>query len=328
MSRCRKVLVIAPSSPVGEFELARGVSRLRDAGLDVDVHPDAHRRHFLNAGDDETRAGALLEAAGRDDVEVIWCARGGYGATRILPLLERAQRPAGAAKLLVGYSDITALHEFVRNRWGWYTLHANVPAADSFVRMSQLEWDATLGLVNRIRPELGVEQARLQRVSGSHQTPVRGELVGGNLTLWAALAGTPWQPSAEGRILFFEDIGEAWYRIDRMVNQMGQSGMFDGLAALVLGDFTDCDDETHLVRDIRSADPDARVPLRARIEPEQALREIFGPWGERLGFAVFGGLPVGHGKNQHPLPLGAWYEITPDQRLAMGDWAWLTVPEG
>src|SRR5437870_217020 len=126
-----QVGVVAPSSAVGQVELGKGVERLRAAGLDVRVHPSCAAIHHTFAGTDEQRAGALYEYACDPAIDAIWCAGGGYGATRLLPMLEGMTRPPGG-KLLVGYSDVTALHEFVRARWDWDTLHFPMPSAGSF----------------------------------------------------------------------------------------------------------------------------------------------------------------------------------------------------
>ena len=154
-------------------------------------------------------------------------------------------------------------------------------------------------------------------------------LVGGNLSLWAAMAGTPFAPIAvPGRIVFLEDVGEAPYRLDRMVVQLLQSGTFFGVTAIVLGDFRNCEDEPKTVR--ASADNAAETkPLRAKIPMNEALVETFGRLGERLGVPVAVGLPVGHGPNFAPLPLGAEYQLSPDGALSLQRWSWLrtAIPE-
>jgi len=330
-----RVGVVAPSSVTGQVELELGLEFLRAAGFDVVRHPQCGAEHFTFAGTDEQRAAAIWQFATDSSIEVLWCARGGYGAARLLPLLERltAERGAPPRKLLVGYSDITVLHEFVRRRWRWSTLHATMPASDlSAVRPD--EWAATVDLVKHRRAKIPFEQQPLKLLTDPRAPTQPAELIGGNLSLWASLMGTPWQPDARGKYVFFEDLGEPFYRIDRMFTQVVQSSGLDGAAGLILGDFTDCNDESSTVlrppedeqareairRDRKSA---ARIPLRRVYSQPEAFEIIFGEVGTRLGIPVLCGLPVGHGPNFSPLPLGASYQVTPKGELHLVEWDWL-----
>jgi muramoyltetrapeptide carboxypeptidase len=330
-----RVGIVAPASPCGQVELELGLERLGREGFDMVVHPQCARRHFTFAGTDDERAGAFCEVARDRDIDVVWCARGGYGAARLLPILERMTQQNGPPprKLLVGYSDVTVLHEFVRCRWNWPTLHAPMPAADLSVIKSD-EWRATVELVKRNRPPIPYERPCLSFITDRPGEPITGKLIGGNLSLWQSLIGTPWQPDVRGKILFLEDLSEPFYRIDRMFTHLVQSGGLDGAAAVVLGDFTDCKDETHRVlkppateeereqiRANRAAAP--RVPLRKTYDQREAFDVIFGEVGKRLGIPIATGLPVGHGPNFAPLPLGATYVLQPDGTLRMTRWEWV-----
>lgn len=314
-----KVAIVAPSSVVPPVELDMGVARLREAGLDVTVHPQCRARHFTYAGTDAQRAGAFFEVASDPQFQIIWCARGGYGATRLLPLLkalesERGMRPR---KLLVGYSDITALHAFVNRHWGWPTLHASMPTASYFGPHTP-EWRAMLGAAIEGRPVFPSGQTALAFLTTPPSGPVEAPLIGGNLSILAAMCGTPWFPDTRGKILFIEDVDEAWYRLDRMVTQLLQAGAFEGVRAIVLGNFQGCrDDVTMGLRGPGSSDP---VPLREPIPEDQALAEIFGSVGERLGIPVAKGLPVGHGPDHWPIPLNAPYRLHPTGRLELVEW--------
>jgi muramoyltetrapeptide carboxypeptidase len=317
-----RVGVIAPSSPVPRVELSQGIEHLRREGFDVRVHEQCGQQHFTFAGTDDKRCAALLDFAFDPGVDVIWCGRGGYGATRLLPLLDAVTRQRGLPprKLLVGYSDVTVLHEYARTRWGWATLHAAMPASESFGQFDPVHWQATLQLV-RGQPVQTPWPAPLEFIHHAPSEVIEGELVGGTLTLWACLAGTSYAPDARGgKILFFEDVGEPWYRIDRMVTQLRQSGAFDGARAIILGDFKDCRDEVHTVR--RDPASDEKVPLRPFYEAREAIEQIFGAFP--IPVAV--GLPVGHGPNYAPLPLGAKYSLAPDGQLSLHQWGWLESP--
>lgn len=308
-----RVGIVACSSPVGLLELELGLNRLREAGFDPVIHPSVRQRHFVTAGSDEARAQSLLDYASDDSIDVIWCARGGYGAARVISELERRPFKAGKPKLLVGYSDVTVLHEYVRRMWGWRTLHAPMITASKTTPTAD-EWNAIDSFVrgeNKTEPY----SLPLRWLSAPPTQNIVGDLIGGNLSLWTSLAGTRLQPNPKGKILFFEDVGEALYRLDRMVVQLEQSNMLEGAAAIVLGDFTDCNDESNTMLD-PSQTPDQfdwtrRVPLRPTLTLDQGLLEIFGRVSKRFGIPLAAGLPVGHGPNFWPLSLGETHHLTP-----------------
>jgi muramoyltetrapeptide carboxypeptidase len=330
-----RIGIVAASSVVPRAEFELGVAHLRDNGFDARVHENVLKQHFTFAGTDEDRATSLFEFARDPSLDVIWMARGGYGATRLLPLLDELTSRSGKppAKLLVGYSDVTALHEYVRSRWGWSTLHAPMPAAMNFSTLRSEEWNAIVACVRGDRAKFAWERSQLQFITPAPTQPIEAELIGGNLSLWTAVAGTSYASSAEGKILFFEDLSEKPYRIDRMVTQLVQSGAFDGARAIILGDFTDCEDEDNTCLEplpegadprelLKNVEQRKRVSLRRVYTLDQSIQEIFGTVGTRLSIPVAKGLPVGHGPNFSPLPLGARYRVL-DGRLVLLQWGWL-----
>ena len=149
-----RIGVVAPASPVGQIELSAGVEHLRKLGLDVKVHPQTAKQHFIFAATDLERAEAFYEYATDPSIDVIWSAGGGYGATRILSMLEDLAEERGRPppKLLVGYSDITALHELVRSRWNWASLHCPMPSAGSFCNLDERYLAAAISYVNHRKP--------------------------------------------------------------------------------------------------------------------------------------------------------------------------------
>jgi muramoyltetrapeptide carboxypeptidase len=285
-----KIAVVSTSSVVPKMELAEGLQSLRDAGMTVSVAANCDATHFLFAGNDSTRV-AEFERAANSDSDVIWCANGGYGAARLLPLLEQCSPPPH--KTLIGFSDVTALLSFARTRWGWRTIHAPMVASNLLAE--------TLRYLQQPTP------MRHQLRWLTNPCDIAAEIVGGNLAVWTSLTGTPYAESVAGKILFLEDVDEPPYRIDRLVNQLKQSGSLDGVAAIVLGAFTDCDDR---VKQVRSIDGQ-RVPVRRAWKIDEALAEIFG----RLDVPVAMGLPVGHGGCATPLPLGVAAQLHSDGSL-------------
>jgi muramoyltetrapeptide carboxypeptidase len=264
--------VIAPAGPFDETQFRQSVGALEARGFRLRFRPDILERDRFLAGSDQRRSAELLAAIDAPDSDVIWCARGGYGVTRLLPHIpiERIQR---GNKILVGFSDITALH----TRW----LGAGVPAIHGgmIVRFAKEPADVTERLVSLVRT--GAAPAALQgrtMIAGATE----GVLAGGNLMVLSALCGTPYQPDFRGKILFLEDIGERPYRIDRMLVQCAQAGMFEGIVGLALGEFTDCEQ------------PDGSATSVGVLEEHLRV----------LGVPTISGLPCGHGAINQALPVG------------------------
>ncbi|MGI5289508.1 S66 peptidase family protein [Nonomuraea polychroma] len=268
------VAIVSPSGPPDPVLLERGVQRLASLGLKVTVGAHVLDRQELDylAGDDAARAADLQAAWCDPAVTMVFCSRGGYGAARLLDLLDwDAMRGAGS-KVLVGSSDITALHNAFAIELGVPTLHGPMAACDV--------------LAGERGPEPSSWESLQAALSGT-PAPVRGDRVlapgraegvlsGGNLSLLASMCGTRWQPSFAGKIAFLEDIGEEPYRIDRMLTQLLQAGAFDGVRGIALGSWVDCGD------------------------PYPILRDRLG----RLGVPILAGLPVGHGSPQMTVWLG------------------------
>jgi len=336
MSKRNRIGIFAASSIVPLAELELGLALLRDEGFEVTVHPQVRKHHFIHPGSDDERAEALYELATDNNIDILWAARGGYGAGRVVPILEKLTRERGKPKrqkLLVGYSDVTVLHEFVRHHWGFATLHASMPASMSFAQLKSDQRNATLACVRGEPAVFPWEKTQLSFITAPPRDAVSAEMVGGNLSLWAAMVGTPFAGRADGRILFLEDVDERPYRIDRMLVQIAQSGGLDQVRAIILGDFLNCDDEASTClkpletgidpcKILTDADQREKIPLRKVWRLDEALREIFGSVGATLNIPIATGLPVGHGPNYSPLPLGVQYRLTSDGKLSLARWDW------
>lgn len=317
--------IIAPSAAVPASEFRLGLEKIKDAGFDVRVHPQVLKRHRYFAGDDQLRAKALLEYAFDPTIDAIWCARGGYGALRVIREIEAMKlRKLPPRKLLMGYSDTTILHEYVRQKWNWRTLHAPMPGLRQFWTLRDSDWRELQQILDGEIPR-GLQSQRIREISiahGSRRRTLRGELIGGNLSVWNLMLQTPLMPNPKGKILFFEDIDEYLYRMDRMVQSLAFAGGFRGASAIVLGTFARCEDSIAKVlkkfpepglrdreRRIREPEPRELVPLRARLSSRVEIRRIFTEAAAQWKVPIFEGLPVGHGPEKRPLPLGARYEI-------------------
>ncbi|MEV6021537.1 LD-carboxypeptidase [Streptomyces sp. NPDC052036] len=235
-----RVAVVAPSGPVVEERLAAGLDLLRAWGLDPVVGPHVLDRHpafpYL-AGTDADRAADFQAAWCDPDIAAVLCARGGYGAQRMVDLLDWDALRAAGPKVLVGFSDITVLHEAFAVRLGLATLHGPMASALDFLKneRAQEHLRATL-----FEPE---SVTTIRASGGATLVPgrARGVTFGGCLCMLVTELGTPHaRAGARGGLLMIEDIGEEAYRVDRMLTQLLRSGGLDGVAGIALGSWKEC----------------------------------------------------------------------------------------
>lgn len=278
-----RVALLCPSSAVPEGRLKPAVAAVRALGLEPVVYPSCTAAHGYFAGDDALRAGDLNRAFADYSIQGVLCVRGGYGAHRLLPLLDL---PAIAAhpKYFSGYSDVTALHIAFQQTCGFVTYHTVMPTTEYYQPVD----DYTMDYLRRAL--FGALTGPLENPAGQAlQTLVGGRvtapLCGGNLSLAADSLGTPWELDTRGKILFLEDIGEKTYRIDGMLTQLRNAGKFRDCAGILLGAWTDCTPE----------DPD-----RALLLPD-IFSELIAPAGK----PALAGLACGHVLPTLSLPLGA-----------------------
>lgn len=312
------VHITAASGVVPSTELADGIARLRASGLTVTADPKLDEPYFVFSGSDAERADRFWAAAWNPTTEIIWCARGGYGAARILPELERRTLADGTPprKLLCGFSDVTALHEFVRSRWGWSTLHCAMPGAASFTSLSDSDYFATFSYLHRKSVTPGWSNITLSSLGIEPLIDLTGTLVGGNLTVLASLAGTPFAPdNLGGRLLFLEDVSEAPYRLDRSLQQLYHAGCLRGVRAILLGTFHNCIDTPPTTAD--------NLPIRPTLDERTWMKHVFAEFSRATHIPVLHTLPIGHGPEKAPLPLGAKYTITGSGQLRLDHWDWL-----
>lgn len=295
--------IAAPATCIEKKLLLKGCEKLTSWGYGVRFDERILQRQRSFAGSDHVRASVLDHLVDSKSVRAIWCARGGYGVTRILNLLDDhriAARMKKNPKLLIGYSDITALHLYFYQKIGLKSLHAPVLATKKWLSLpasQEILLEKILAGMMDLGRKSHTARWRTSWIKG-HGRPhaVEGILLGGNLCLLANLAGTKWQPNLHGAILFIEDCGEAPYRIDRMLTQMRNSGMLDGVRAVVAGDLT------------------ADVVLQ-KGEKKTAWKDVLEDRLCARGIPVITGAPVGHGARNEPLPLGVKARITKAGRL-------------
>ncbi len=342
MTQNLRVAIVATSSVVSEAELAMGAEALRAEGFDVWVDPGCRRRRLFFAGSHESRASSLLEAVYSSEVDVVWCARGGYGSNHLLRMLDQETErrgPPRGRKLLIGSSDATSLLEFARTRWRLATLHAPMPGLRNFLMLTEEERGALLCWVRGgFADKPWGRPTRLKWLGARPEQEIRGTLVGGNLTVWNTLLGTPWQPRlkrGQPKILFLEDVTEFLPRLDRSVRHLVDAGGLEGVAAVVLGNFLHCEDAVPQalakvpsrwsLEQLRQPPSRWLAPLRRRFSQAEGLREIFGAISRETGVPVAQGLPVGHGPDHFSLPLGARARVDMKGELAIERWSWIQI---
>ena len=284
-------MVLPASAAPARDAIAFAREQLEAVGFKVRLGEHAYDRHGYFAGTDEERAADLNRMFADDSIDGIVCYTGGWGSPRILPLLDYALI-ARKPKVLVGFSDITALLIAIHQRTGLVTFHGPVGAStfseysvESFRRVVMTPEPAGLLEMPAKRPSDLVDRVnRIVRLAPGRAT---GRLTGGNLTLVAALMGTPYEIDCKGAILFLEDVDEQTYRIDRMLTQLALAGKFEEMAGMVFGRCTDCEGRTLSLEDV----------LRDRFE------------GGRPALA---GHSFGHIENKLTLPVGVLATLDAD----------------
>lgn len=304
--------VIVPAGPINRERFDRALERLRIRGFQLKFYGDIYRSSRYLAGDDDTRANELMAAFADPETAAVWCARGGYGVMRLLDRIDFnviRQNP----KVLVGFSDITALHTAINQRTGLVTFHGpnvqdgfgkpdDMPPANELALWQNLcgqaAADKSMNDASHANAQAAATYSYDLRV-GDNVSPreirggiATGQLIGGNLAVLCGMLGTPFEIETEGRILFLEDIGERLYRIDRYLTQLRLAGKLNAVAGVLLGDFSyDSTDQREDPADI------------ARF-----LQVFFSP----LGVPILAGFPAGHEAINLTLPIGGLIELDAD----------------
>ncbi|MDY0103863.1 MAG: LD-carboxypeptidase [Lentimicrobium sp.] len=272
-----KVAIVATARKISPAEVESAVKTMESWGLEVVIGDSLFAEDRQFAGNDMQRTNDFQAMLDHPEIRAIICARGGYGTVRIIDGLDFSsfiKHP----KWIVGYSDITVLHNHINNLYGIETLHAtmpvNFPVTGELPAVEALKY-ALFGE----SPDYKIKTGMLSR-SGH----ARGEVVGGNLSILYSLSGTPSSLDTQGKILFIEDLDEYLYHIDRMMMNLKRSGKLENLAGLVVGGLTDMRDNS--------------VPYG--MTAEEIVADAVKPYK----FPVLFGIPAGHIKENMPLIMG------------------------
>ena len=272
--------VIAPASGFERGAFEAGLALL-SARYRAEYGAGLFERQRYLAGSDPRRLAELHAALVDPALRAVFCARGGYGATRLLTRLA-AHAPEGVPKPLIGFSDITALHLWLQAH-GRISIHG--PVLTQLPRLPQATYARLFDLLESARPAPPLAGSATY-VGGTAEGP----LLGGNLSVFTRLLGTPFMPPLDGAVLLLEDQGERPYRLDRMWTHLQLAGVFARVRGIALGSFTGCEEPG------------------ATYTSAEVLREL----AERTGLPCAAGFPVGHGEVNEPVPLGVRVRLEAD----------------
>ena len=277
-----RVALVAPASPFKREELEAGVEEIKRLGF-VPVYDEtvfAKGTPPYVAGSAETRAAGIRAAFRDPSIGALMGVRGGYGSMQVLPLLD-VDEVRRTCKLFIGYSDLTAVLSFLTGQCGVVGIHG--PMIEECLSRGEARYDRAsfLNVVSRAEPAGELAPAGLETLRAGE---ARGMLLGGTVTQLLATLGTKFAfDPPRGYVLFFEEVGERPYRLDRMVLQLRQTGLLARASAIVIGELNGCDE------------PGGQLTGRGVMA--DVLADFPGP-------VVFG-FPSGHTKGKvYTLPLG------------------------
>jgi muramoyltetrapeptide carboxypeptidase len=291
------VALVSPASATfNSVDLQIAKESLEALGFKVRTGEHMLERHGYLAGEDKARAEDINKAFADTSVAAVHAIRGGWGSARVLPYLDYDTIRRNP-KVLLGYSDITALHLAIHGKTGLITFHGPIGlgrwdawSVDYYKRVvmngEQVTYKNKQGL-NAERNSLTQVEFRVQTITPGK---ARGALLGGNLTVLTTILGSPYLPDWDGAILFCEDVGEDYYRIDRMMTQLKLAGVLSKIKGFVFGGCSEC------------GPGDGNFGALT-------LEEIFQDHIKPLGIPAWQGAMIGHAQPQWTLPVGAQVEI-------------------
>lgn len=281
--------LITPGSYIDDDGLQKAVTNLECVGFQIKLAKNIRAERGFIAGTDVQRLSDLHSMFADKQVAGIWCARGGYGSGRLLPTIDYRLIKKNP-KVLVGFSDITALLQGIYKETGLIGFHGPVGSSDFTEYTKEYLTKVLIEPTGKLPIALSKENAALAKTDKVFQTATirggtaTGKLVGGNLSLLAPLAGTKYQPNINRKLLFIEEIGESPYRIDRMLTQLRQSYPLKAAAGIILGVFRGCE----------------KKEGSRSLSLMETLRDRLGD----LNIPVFYGAAIGHIGDNLTLPIG------------------------
>ena len=294
------VALTAPSSPVSEKNLMTAIASLKYLRLKP-IIMDSCRSHLgYLAGTDRQRASDINDAFASEDIKAVFCLRGGYGAMRILPLLD-FDMIRNHPKLLIGYSDITALHTAINSRCSFVTLHGPMPNT-GYEQLDEFSINSMKRILFQKKEQYIIKNPPGQQMKTLCPGCAEGLLTGGNLSLLASTLGSPYEIDTHGKLLFIEEVDEIPYKLDRALTALSLAGKFKDCSGIILGTFTNCMNSDHSTNGNTAAGDSTSQIM-------DIIKEIVLPWEKPTLF----NLRAGHIYPQCTLPLGAIVRIELDR---------------
>lgn len=267
--------IVAPSSACTPLELEHAVKWLKAQGYTPRVPKDLLQPIDYLANTDQKRFDFLKKALSSKDSKAVWCLRGGYGALRLVPDLLRMKKQKN--KIFIGLSDITIIHQFLNQKWNWKTIHGPVLSRTMSENKRESDYEELFSLLSHQTNFIEFNNLKpLNAAALKNRKKITGKMMGGNLFTFCSMLATGLQPKVKGHFLFFEDVAERGYKVDRMLNQLSQAGIFLNCKGVFFGDFIKSDeaDGTNLVwKSIESFFMYHKIPVYAGIESDHSDKQ-------------------------------------------------------
>jgi len=289
-----KIGLIAPAFPPNPEKLKNGIDYLLGLGYELELGDSLTARHGYFAGSDTLRLDDIHRMFDDSSIDMVLCARGGWGGLRLLDKIDFdliQQNP----KALIGYSDVTTLQAAIWHKTGVPSFSGPMAAVEMGSQILPFTSKHFWEQIRNPNPEYEFDFSE-EKVEVWKKGNAEGILLGGCLSMIAHQLGTPWAPDFNNSILFLEDVGEPPYKIDRYLAQMRQAGLFTNISALILGDFIDCVDEN---------------PERHSFTLTEVLKEYFSD----TPYPVLYNFPYGHGMKKMTMPVGVKTKLDTNRKL-------------
>lgn len=278
--------IIAPSKSPPKASIKAAEKLITSWGLTPQIAQNITGKDVMFNNNDHDRLTQLTEALHNPHSKVIWCIKGGYGNIRLMPELYKIPPPK-TPKLLIGFSDTTALHIWANQHLGWPSLHAPVLEQVALGYNTKATIQKLKDVLYGNISELSYSPLTPTNSASKETAQITATLIGGNASLIHTSIGTEWQLNTDNKILFLEDVDERGYRIDAMLQHYQQSGLLKKPKAIILGDFTG------------GSEPNG----------SSEIKNVLNSFAQSVSYPVYRYKKIGHNKNNTPLPLGIPYTI-------------------
>jgi muramoyltetrapeptide carboxypeptidase len=280
--------IVPPASRIPSKFVEKARILIQSWGLEVFLSTNWDKNHYGFAGTDDERRRALQDLLENEEVKCIFCARGGYGTTRIIDQIDLS-RFSASPKWIIGFSDITVLlNKLIIHQYGG--IHGPMP-----INFHEDNSEESIQILKNFLFSGAYPEIHFSNNFHNREGYASGEIVGGNLTMLTNSIGTPTQLNTDDRILFIEDIDERMYRIDRMLVHMNRAGMFKKLKGLIIGHFTNIKEEKDF---------------------GYSLEDLILSHTSQFNFPVCFGAPIGHVMPNYPVIVGREISLSVEQNKA------------